>query len=115
MMNQLPLDTTPFDLRGTHYDIGVAIGQASAPFTIPPWWPEPPPVDFAYACAEQIAAFDAPLLDEIQGYADGQNQTYDQILRIICRQRLAGRIPAIPPEHGGCTSLAWRAPDGRIL
>ena len=120
VMDTSPLDTTPFDLRGTHYDIGVKLGQASALFTIPPWWPEPPSLEFAEACAREIAAFDAPLLDEVHGYADGQSQSYKQILRILCRQRLAGRIPAgravpVAPEQGGCTSLAWRSPDGRIL
>ncbi len=110
------IDTTVFDLSGTHYDIGVAIGQASQPFVLPAWWPEPPPLDFALACGHEISALHPGLLDEIRGHADGQQQSYDELLRLICRQRLGGRVAAATiPEHGGCTSFAWHTPDGHIL
>src|SRR5690242_7966299 len=96
------LDTTIFDLQGSHYDIGYAIGQGSQPFTLPAWWPEPPPLAFAQACAREISALHPSLTDEIHGHADGQHQSYNEILRIICRQRLGGRSVSVPPEHGGC-------------
>jgi hypothetical protein len=108
------LDTRSFDLRGTHYDIGLAIGRGSARFELPSWWPEPPALDFAQACARHIAAFHAPLLDELYGHADAQQQPYEQLLRILCRYRLGAR-PASVPEQGGCTSVAWRAQDGHVL
>jgi hypothetical protein len=111
------IDTTVFDLGGAHYDIGVAIGRASQPFTLPGWWPEPPPLDFALACSREISALHPGLLDEIRGHADGQQQSYNELLRLICRQRLGGRTAAvvIVPEQGGCTSFAWRAPNGHVL
>src|SRR5215831_16151694 len=113
MVNEI--DTTTFDLEGTHYDIGVAIGRGSQPFSLPAWWPEPPPLPYAEACAREISALHPLLLDEIHGHADGQKQSYAEILRIICRQRLGGRSLMAPvvssspviPEHGGCTSVAW--------
>src|SRR5437868_5096801 len=111
------IDLTVFDLVGAHYDIGLTIGRASPRFALPSWWPEPPPLKYALACAREIGAIHPALLDEIHGYADGQGDSYDELLRLICRQRLGGRIPSVQniPEHGGCTSLAWRAPDGHIL
>lgn len=109
------IDTTTFDLEGSHYDIGVAIGQGSPLFSLPAGWPEPPPLSFADACAGEIAAFHSLLIDEIRGHADGQAQSFDEMMRIICRQRLGGRIAPIIPEHGGCTSMVWRAPNGHML
>jgi hypothetical protein len=111
------IDTTTFDLEGSHYDIGVTIGRNSQQFVLPSWWPEPPPLTFADACSREIAALHPLLLDEIRGHADGQNLSYHELLRIICRQRLGGRsLPApVVPEAGGCTSVAWRAPNGHVL
>ncbi len=108
------IDTTVFDLSGSHYDIGVFIGQRSPRFTLPAWWPEPPPLTFAEACAREISAIHPLLIDEIHGHADGQQESFDELLRLICRQRLGGRAPQVP-EQGGCTSIAWRTPDGHIL
>lgn len=107
-------DTAVFDLSGSHYDIGFTIGQHSAPFVLPAWWPEPPALAFAQACAREIAALHSPLLDELYGHADGQQQPYERLLQLICRSRLSGR-PTQTPERGGCTSVAWRAPDGHVL
>lgn len=114
-----PVDTSTFDLKGTHYEIGLKIGQGSTRFELPPWWPEPPPLAFAEACAREIASFHPTLLDEIHGHADGQQQSYPELLRLICRQRLAGRnytgtLGPLIPEPGGCTSFAWRGPDGHL-
>src|SRR5262245_31697090 len=89
------IDTTVFDLSGAHYDIGVAIGRASQPFTLPAWWPQPPALDFALACSREIAALHPGLLDEIHGHADGQKLSYNELLRLICRQRLGGRTAAV--------------------
>jgi len=108
------IDSRSFDLSGSHYDIGLAIGRGSPPFVLPTWWPEPPPMPFATACAREIAAFHPGLLDELYGHADGQAQRYEDLLRIVCRYRLGGR-PVSVPEQGGCTSFAWRAPDGHVL
>src|SRR5579872_5399174 len=95
------IDTTVFDLTGTHYDIGLAIGRASSPTALPSWWPEPPPIAYATACAREIAAIHPALLDEIHGHADAQQQPYDDLMRLICRQRLGGRLrPTIVPEQG---------------
>jgi hypothetical protein len=108
-----PLDLKTFDLTGSHYDIGLQIARNTAPFALPSWWPEPPPVAFAAACAREIAAIHAPLLDELYGHADGQALDYHSLLRIVCRYRLGGR-PVSVPEQGGCTSFAWRGPDGHL-
>src|SRR5258708_4591375 len=109
------LDTTAFDMQGSHYDIGLAIGQGSRPFTLPAWWHEPPPLAFAQACAREIAALHPLLTDEIHGHADGQHQSYNEILRLICRQRLGGRSVSVAPERGGCTRVAWSAPNGHVM
>ena len=103
-----------FSLTGSHYDIGFAIGRGSSHFVLPNGWPEPPPLAFAQACARDIAAIHAPILDELYGHADAQAQPYEQLLRILCREKLGGR-PAYVPEQGGCTSVAWRAPNGHLL
>jgi hypothetical protein len=119
------IDTTTFDLAGSHYDIGVKIAQRSPAFVLPSWWPEPPSLDFAEACAREIAALHPMLLDEIHGHADGQTLSYNELLRIICRQRLGGRSvpalttrhsdPPVAPEAGGCTSAAWFSPEGHVI
>lgn len=94
--------------------MGTALGQVSPQFNVPAWWPEPPDIRYAEGCAAEIALAHAPLLEEIRGYADGQQQSYEDFLRIICRQKLNGRVPRVP-ETGGCTSFAWQAPNGHIL
>ena len=124
-MSDTGIDTTVFDLAGTHYEIGVAIAQGSPRFSAPSWWPEPPPLAYAQACAREIAALHPSLIDEIHGHADGQHLSYNELIRIICRQRLGGRavvasttqsaVPPVAPEHGGCISFAWRALDGHVL
>jgi hypothetical protein len=115
-MNEV--DTSVFDLSGSHYEIGLTIGRNSLPFVVPSWWPAPPPLSYAESCAREIAAAHPLLIDELHGHADGQNADYEYLLRLICRQRL--RMPAQPtipivPEEGGCTSFAWRAPNGHVL
>src|SRR5258706_11670958 len=110
-----PIDTTTFIVGGSYCDLGFAIGQASPPFLPPGRWPEPPPLSFAEACAREIAALHPLLMDEIRGHADGQSESFNEILRIMCRHRLGGRIVPVVPEQGGCTSVAWRAPNGHVL
>lgn len=107
-------DYRTFSLAGTHYEMGYILGQASPQFSVPSWWPLPPDASFANACADEIALIHAPLLEEIHGYADGQQQPYEDFLRVLTRRRLRGRLPRVP-ETGGCTSFAWRAEDGRIM
>ncbi len=109
-----PLDVATFALAGSHYDISYAIGRGSAHFALPTWWPDPPTLAFAQACAREIAAIHSPILDELYGHADAQAQSYDHLLRIICREKLGGR-PAYVPEQGGCTSFPWRASNGHVL
>src|SRR5258706_15451322 len=109
------IDTTTFDLEGSHYDIGLAIGQASPPFLLPGRWPEPPPLSFAEACARAIAALHPLLMDEIRGHADGQSESFNEILRIMCRPRLGGRILPVLPEKGGCTSVSGPSSNGQFL
>jgi predicted choloylglycine hydrolase len=114
LVNTYALDTHTFDLGGTHYQIGYQIGRSSPLFTLPSWWPEPPPLAFAHACAQQIAACHASLIDELYGHADAQQQSFDHLLRIVCRARLGGH-PVSVPEQGGCTSFAYRAPNGHLM
>ncbi len=114
------LDTQTFDLRGPHYDLGVAQGARTARFETPAWWPPPPDLDFARACAALVAEVHAPLLDELRGYADAQQLPYADLLRGLCRRSLrlrarGERTPAAPlfPE-GGCSSFARRDADGHV-
>lgn len=115
------LDTQTFDLRGAHYDLGVAQGARTARFESPAWWPPPPDLDFAYACAAIVGAVHAPLLDELRGYADAQQLPYAELLRGLCRLSLRLRARGTPaaaatplfPE-GGCSSYARRDADGHM-
>ena len=112
----MPVDYQTFDLIGTHYDLGRAQGARTERFTIPPWWPAPPPLDFARECARQIAAIHPPLLDELHGYADAQGLRFDDVLRGVCRQSMRSRIMAQTPTYpeGGCSSLAVIGADGHV-
>lgn len=120
-----PVDYRAFHLTGSHYEIGVSLGQLSQRYVLPPWWPEAPPLPFAQACAHEIALIHPPLLDEIHGYADSQQVPYGDMLRMLCRQKMTGRTPTrdmnpvssgpLIPETGGCISFAWRVSDGQII
>ena len=108
-------DYQSFDLSGSHYDLGFAQGARTERFEIPPWWPAPPELAFAEACAQQIAEIHPPLIDELQGYADSQRLPYEELLRGVCRRtmRLRARVPAVYPE-GGCSSFAMIDADGHV-
>jgi len=116
----MSVDYQIFDLAGSHYDLGRAQGARTARFGIPAWWPAPPSLDFAHACAEQIAEIHAPLLDELRGYADVQELAFDEVLRGVCRRSMRMRIGATTqlqsptyPE-GGCSSFALVGADGHV-
>jgi hypothetical protein len=112
------VDYASFDLSGSHYVLGQAQGLKTERFVVPAWWPAPPPLDFARECARQIAEVHAPLLDELQGYADAQALPYDEVLRGVCRRSMRLRAAPAPsgahyPE-GGCSSVAVVGEDGRV-
>ena len=109
------VDYQTLDLTGSHYDLGFAQGARTERFEIPPWWPAPPDLAFAEACAQQIAEIHPPLIDELQGYADSQRLPYEELLRGVCRRtmRLRARVPAVYPE-GGCSSFAMIDADGHV-
>ena len=110
------IDYQSFDLAGTHYQLGQAQGARTETFGVPAWWPAPPPLEFALDCARQIAEIHAPLLDELQGYADSQGLPYEQVLRGVCRQTMRVRAPALQPPYpeGGCSSFALVGEDGHV-
>jgi len=112
----MSLDRQTFDLSGTHYDLGFAQGARTARFEAPAWWPPPPDLAFAQACASLIAEIHPSLLDELHGYADGQQLPFDDLLRGVCRRSMRLRVP--PPMNtypeGGCSSLAWVGDDGHV-
>ena len=116
----MPVDYQSFDLAGTHYDLGRAQGARTERFGVPPWWPAPPPLAFAHDCARQIAEIHAPVLDELQGYADAQDLAFDDVLRGVCRQSMrvramaAARSPAPSYPEGGCSSFAVVGDDGHV-
>jgi len=101
-------DYRVFDLRGAHFDIGRALGQATPRFENMPWWSPSPPLDFALACAALVGDIHPPLLDESRGYAEAQSLHYEDLLQGVCRLSLRQRAV------GGCTSFALRR-DGRIV
>lgn len=101
-------DYRVFDLRGSHFDIGRALGQSTPRFEIVPWWSPSPPLDFALACAALAGDVHPPLLDEYRGFAQAQSIRYEELLQGVCRVSLRQRAV------GGCTSFAWRR-EGRIL
>jgi hypothetical protein len=117
-MDRPSADYAIFDLRGTHYVLGQAQGRQTERFVVPAWWPAPPPLAFAEACAQQIAEAHAPLLDELRGYAEAQELPYEDVLRGVCRRSMRLRAapgpgPARYPE-GGCSSLAVVSADGHV-
>lgn len=129
-------DYSRFDLAGSHYALGLAQGRATEPFVVPAWWPEPPPLAFALECAAEVAAVHAPLLDELQGYAEAQGLAYADLLRGVCRRSMRLRAASFPsarllsPAHlpaafprfgtpntwpeGGCSSFAVVGQDGHV-
>ncbi len=110
------IDTQTFDLRGAHYDLGLAQGARTARFAAPAWWPPPPGLAFARACAAIIRELHAPLLDELRGYADAQRLEYDDLLRGVCRWSMKTRAPSAPAVYpeGGCSSFARVEADGHV-
>ncbi len=112
----MSLDRQTFDLSGSHYDLGFAQGVHTARFEAPAWWPPPPDLAFAEACASLVAEIHPPLLDELHGYADGQRLPIDDLLRGVCRRSMRLRTPPavnVYPE-GGCSSIAWVGENGRV-
>ena len=101
-------DYRVFDLGGSHFDIGYALGKSTPRFAILPWWSTSPPLDFALACAALAGDVHPPLLAEYRGYAEAQSVRYENLLQGICRVSLRQRAV------GGCTSFAWRR-EGRIV
>lgn len=85
------IDTQTFDLTGAHYALGYTQGERTAPFTVPAWWPPPPESGFAHECAAILREVHAPLLDEIEGYADAQSLPFDELLRGLCRRSMKVR------------------------
>jgi hypothetical protein len=102
-----------FDLTGPHYDLGYQQGARTEPFVVPAWWPAPPPLSFAEACAAHIAEIHPPVLDELRGYADGQRLPFDDVLRGVCRRSMRLRARPVYPE-GGCSSFAMVGDDGHV-
>lgn len=101
-------DYRQFDLVGDHYACGLAMGQATALRVIPGWKGNPADIVFAEACAEVVRAHHAPLLYEYQGYADGQNRTWEEVLPHFSLGHDAGAA-------GGCSTMVWRAEDGAVM
>ncbi len=110
----MPIDYQTFDLTGSHYDLGFAQGARTERFQIPDWWPAPPDLAFAEACAKQVAEIHASLLDELRGYADGQRLPFEDLLRGVCRRtmRVRARMPLYP--EGGCSSFAFMDSAGHV-
>lgn len=111
------IDTRSFDLCGAHYDLGYVQGARTLRFETPAWWPAPPDLAFARACAAILHDLHAPLLDELRGYADAQALPFDELLRGICRRSMRVRVAAAQaaayPE-GGCSSFARVEADGHV-
>jgi predicted choloylglycine hydrolase len=101
-------DYRVFDLRGSHFEMGRALGRSAPRFAIMPWWSPSSTRDFALACAAIVGEVHPPILDEYQGYADAQRIDYKGLLQGVCRTSLRQRAV------GGCTSFAWRR-DERVI
>ncbi len=97
------VDYRVFDLKGSHAEIGGILGRSTPRFTVPAWWPAPPPAEFALACADHIRDVHPVLLDEYRTYADAQQVEAAELWRRACRTSL--RMRAV----GGCSSFAWQA------
>jgi hypothetical protein len=118
----MAIDDQAFDLAGDHYEIGRIQGLRTERFAVPAWWPPPPPLSFAQDCARQIAELCPALLEELQGYADGQQAPYADLLRGVCRRsmKLRALAPALPPAlpaypEGGCSSFAVVTGEGHVI
>ncbi len=109
-------DYQTFDLAGPHYNLGFVQGARTERFVVPAWWPAPPELSFAEACAQQMAEIHPPILEELRGYADGQRLPYEELLRGVCRRSMRLRAPYSAPLYpeGGCSSFALVDADGHI-
>ncbi|WP_322798533.1 C45 family peptidase [Thermoflexus sp.] len=101
----LPAPYRFLDLRGSHRQIGEALGLLGPPFRRPPWWPPPPDLAFAKACRQQVARWHPALLDEYEGYAAAQGLDPDFLWQQISRTFLRSRPFA-------CSAVVWREPGG---
>ncbi|MDW8065808.1 MAG: hypothetical protein RMK32_09295, partial [Anaerolineae bacterium] len=93
------------DLRGSHRQIGEALGLLGPSFCRPPWWPPPPDPAFGKACRQHVARWHPALLDEYEGYAAVQGLDPDFLWQQIGRTSLRSRSFA-------CSAVAWREPGG---
>jgi len=97
-----------FDLAGDHYTCGLLMGRATDLRVIPGWKGRPADIAFAHACAELVHEYHPPLVREYQGYADGQNREWAEVLPHFSLGHDAGAA-------GGCSTLVWRAGDGAVM
>ncbi|PJF46649.1 MAG: hypothetical protein D6709_03245 [Chloroflexi bacterium] len=120
----LPWDEAPdyrfFDLRGSHAQLGYALGEADPPFRMQFWWWPPPAARFADACYDVLRDIHPHLVDELHAYADAQRLPVRELWRKCCRVNLKARLSprqAVGRELAeGCSTFVWYvstpAPDG---
>ena len=108
LRQELGADYRVFDLTGDHYAIGYQMGQATELRPVETWRDRETELAFARACAEMVGQFHPPLLDEFRGYAAAQGCAWEDVLPHFSNNLPEGAL-------GGCTTLARRLPDGRVL
>ena len=101
-------DYRTFDLRGDHYAIGHEMGRLTPMRRVQRWRDRPEELAFAKACAQQVARFHPALPEELWGFAAGRECSRDDVLSHFSLNLPEGTL-------SGCTTLARRLSDGRIL
>ncbi len=103
-----------FDLRGSHAQIGDALGRADPPFRMQPWWAPPPSARFAANCAAVVRDVHPHLLDEYAAYAAAQRLDAEALWRQCCRVNLKARVRGVTSAEG-CSTFVWRASEAHTL
>jgi hypothetical protein len=108
LRQELTADYRVFELSGNHYAIGYQMGQATEMRPVQSWRNRDTELAFARACAEVVALFHPPLLDEFRGYAAAQGREWEEVLPQFSHNLPEGSLV-------GCTTFVRRLPDGHVL
>ena len=108
LRQEIEADYRTFELTGNHATIGYQMGLATPMREVESWRDAAAELAFAQACADVVAQFHPPLLEEMRGYAAAQGRTWEAVLPHFSLNLPEGTL-------SGCTTLVRRLADGHVL